>query len=124
MKNSITILFVIILAGCGNLPISNAPQSPIASPVINTSIPFPQTTLQNTYHNSKYGYSLNYPDTYNIVIVSDEFVEIGSKITIEVMNVDPTAPRGDGAVIENTSDIQFSGYPAKLLTGYIGSVGG
>ena len=40
------------------------------------------------------------------------------------MTTDPAAPRGDGAVIESTSDVQFSGYPAKLLTGYIGSVGG
>ena len=112
MKKSIAILLVVTLSACSNLPVSN------------TSTPLPQTTLQNIYNNSKYGYSINYPDNYNVTVVSDDYVEIGSKITVEVMTTDPAAPRGDGAVIESTSDVQFSGYPAKLLTGYIGSVGG
>jgi len=112
MKKSIAVLLVVTLSACSNLPVSN------------TSTPLPQTTLQNIYNNSKYGYSINYPDNYNVTVVSDDYVEIGSKITVEVMTTDPAAPRGDGAVIESTSDVQFSGYPAKLLTGYIGSVGG
>ncbi len=124
MKKSIAILLVVTLSACSNLSISNTPQPSITFPATNTSIPLPQTTLNNVYKNSKYGYSIGYPDTYNVTIVSDDYVEIGSKITVEVMTVDPTAPRGDGAVIENSSDMQFSGYPAKLLTGYIGSVGG
>lgn len=124
MKKSIVILLVIILSACSNLPISNTPQSLITFAVTNTSTPLSQTTLQNVYNNSKYGYTINYPDNYNVTTISDEYVEIGSKITIEVMTLDPTAPRGDGAVIESTSNIQFSNYPAKLLTGYIGSVGG
>ena len=78
----------------------------------------------NTYNNPKYGYSLDYPDFYNVVTVSDEYVEIGDKIVISVWNIDPTAPLGDGPVIESTTDVQLSGYSAKLLTGYIGSVGG
>lgn len=66
---------------------------------------------------------MKYPYTYNVTVVSDEYVEIGDKITVEVMSQNPTVPRGDGSVIESTSDIQFLGYPAKLLTGYIGSIG-
>ena len=124
MKKSIAILLVVTLSACRNLPISNTPQPSITFPATNTSSPLPQTTLNNVYNNSKYGYSISYPDTYNVTIVSDDYVEIGSKITVEVMTTDPAAPRGDGAVIESTSDVQFSGYPAKLLTGYIGSVGG
>jgi len=65
-----------------------------------------------------------YPYTYNVTVVSDEYVEVGDKITVEVMSQNPTVPHGDGSVIESTSDIQFLGYPAKLLTGYIGSIGG
>lgn len=124
MKKSIAILFAAFLSACSNLPFLNTPQSPMIFPVDNTSVPPLQTDLPGVYNNSKYGYSLNYPDTFDIIAVNDEFVEIGNKITVEVMTVDPTAPRGDGSVIENTSDVQFSGYPAKLLTGYIGSVGG
>lgn len=124
MKKSIATLLLIILSACSSLPFLRTPQTPIVFPVDNTSVPLPPTTLPGVYHNSKYGYSLNYPEAYDIVIVNDEFVEIGSKITVEVRTVDPTVPRGDGAAIENTSAIQLSGYPAKLLTGYIGSVGG
>lgn len=127
MKKSVAILLLITLTACSSVPISISPQTqsmPAATPLPDSSIPLTQAPLQSTYSSSKYGYLLNYPNTYNIVVVSDEYVEIGEKITVEVMNVDPTAPRGDGAFIESTSEIQFSGHPAKLLTGYIGSVGG
>ncbi len=124
MKKYIIILAVIVLSACNILPISNIPQAPIATPIVDTPTSLPQTILASNYSNAKYGYSLNYPDTYNIIVISDEYVEIGNKITVEVMNVDPTSPRGDGSVIENTEEIQLSGQPAKLLTGYIGSVGG
>lgn len=124
MKKYIIILAVIVLSACNILPISNIPQAPIATPIVDTPTSLPQTILASNYSNAKYGYSLNYPDTYNIIVISDEYVEIGNKITVEVMNVDPTSPRGDGSVIENTEEIQLSGHPAKLLTGYIGSVGG
>ena len=102
----------------------NTPQPLVASPATDASTSLPQTGMQNTYSNLKYGYSLKYPYTYNVTVVSDEYVEIGDKITVEVMSQNPTVPRGDGSVIESTSDIQFLGYPAKLVTGYIGSIGG
>lgn len=95
-----------------------------ATPLPNTPIPSTQAPSWNVYNNQKYGYSLGYPGFYNAVAVSDEYVEIGDKIVVAVWNMDPTAPLGDGPVIESTTDVQLSGYPAKLLTGYIGSVGG
>lgn len=124
MKKTVTILLLIFLSACSNLPIFKARQPPIIFPVANTPVSPLQTTVPGVYNNSKYGYSLTYPGEYSIVAVTDEFVEIGNKITVEVMSIDPTAPRGDGVVIESDADIQFSGYPAKSLTGYIGSVGG
>jgi hypothetical protein len=83
-----------------------------------------QISSWNVYNNPKYGYSLKYPAAYNVVTVSDEYVEIGDKVVVSVWDVDPTTPRGDGPVVESTTDVQLSGYSAKLLTGYIGSVGG
>jgi hypothetical protein len=78
----------------------------------------------NTYHDPQFGYSLQYPDAYEIVIVNTEQVEIGDQIVLRVDSLDPTTPRGGGTVIESTSALQVSGYPAQLLTGYIGAVGG
>lgn len=127
MKISVLIFLMAILSACSKLPVPDLSQSPIVltvTPNSNTSVAPTQIISQSTYNSLKYGYSLNYPSTFNITIVSEEYVEIGDKITIEVTNIDPTAPRGDGAIIESTSDIQFSGYPAKLSTGYIGSVSG
>ena len=124
MKKSIVIFLSIILSACNISTPLKTNQSPTIVIAVSTSTSLPQTDLQNTYRNSKYGYSLTYPSTLNVNVINDEYVEIGDKITVEVMSLDPTAPHGDGAVIESTSDIQSSGYPAKLLTGYIGSIGG
>ncbi len=127
MKNTFAILFVFVLSACATVPISSSPEPPVSfetAPTLAPEVPETQVPAQSIYTSTKYGYSLSYPGTLNVVVVSDEYVEIGEKITVEVMNVDPTAPRGDGAVIETISDTQVSGYPAKLLTGYIGSVGG
>lgn len=103
---------------------AQTPVMPTAIPFSNTLIPAAETSSWSNYNNAAYGYSLNYPDFYNVVTVSDEYVEIGDKIVISIWNTDPTAPLGDGSLIESTTDTQISGYSAKLLTGYIGSIGG
>ncbi|UCH59167.1 MAG: hypothetical protein JSV61_13235 [Anaerolineales bacterium] len=129
MKISLLILLALLLSACSSTatPISAQAQTPIAVTATflpNTPTSIAQTSSQSTYTNSQYGYSLNYPSSYNVIAVSDEHVEIGDKIVINVWSVDPTSPWGDDPIIESTSDIQVSGYPAKLLTGYIGAVGG
>lgn len=127
MKKTFVILLVFVLSACTTVTVSSPPEPPVSSetaPALTTAVPETQVPAQSVYTNSKYGYSLSYPGLLNVIVVSDEYVEIGDKITVEVMNVDPTLPRGDGAVIETISDTQISRYPAKLLTGYMGSVGG
>ena len=129
MKIFLLILLAFLLTACGSTatPISIQTQTPIAitaTSLSNTPNSIAQASSQSTYTNFKYGYSLNYPSSYNVIAVSDEYVEIGDKIVINVWSVDPSLPWGDDPIIESTSDIQVSGYPAKLLTGYIGAVGG
>lgn len=129
MKNASFILSVLFLSACSSTvtPVSTPTQTLIvitATTFLETPIPPTQIPSWNNYNNPKYGYSLDYPDFYNVVTVSDEYVEIGDKIVISVWNIDPTASLGDGPVIESTTGVQLSGYSAKLLTGYIGSVGG
>jgi len=129
MKISLLILLTLLLSACGStaIPISTQTQTSItvtATSLPNISTSITQTSLQNTYTNSKYGYSLNYPSSYKLIAVSDDHVKIGDKIVINVWSVDPTIPRGDDPIVESTSDIQVSGYPANLLIGYIGAVGG
>lgn len=79
MKNSIAILLAVILSACSNMPVSISTQSqsaPAATPLSNSSVPSTQIPSQSTYTSSKYGYSLNYPNTYNLRVVSDEYVEM------------------------------------------------
>jgi len=71
-----------------------------------------------------YGYSVEYPDTLDLRVVSDDYVEIGRKIVVSVWDLDPAAPLGDGPAIQSRTDVELAGYPARLFTGYIGSVGG
>lgn len=107
------------------LPVTEPATSIVVTPSqVPTAEDSGLTLSWNTYNNPKYGYSLNYPHFYDVVTVSDEHVEIGEKIVVEVWNIDPATSLGDGAVIESAADVQLSGYSAKLLTGYIGSVGG
>lgn len=129
MKKVILLLSTLILSACSSaiMPVSaptQAPVTPTITSLQDTSVPTTPIPSMNTYNNPKYGYSVEYPDLYKVVSASDEYVEFGDKIGIEVMTVDPTSPRGDGPFIENTMDVQLPNYPAKLLTGYIGSVGG
>ena len=129
MQKTLLILLALLLPACSSTttPVSTQIQTPIeltATSLPNTSAPVIQTSSQSTYINPKFGYSLNYLSLYTVSAVSDEYVEIGDKIVINVWSVDPASPWGDDPFIESTSDIQVSGYPAKLLTGYIGAVGG
>ncbi len=122
MKNAISIfvLSALIISACGtnNNPASTS--TPLPNPLTLTT----QISSWNTYNNPTYGYSLKYPDFYNVVTVSDDYVEIGDKVVVSVWHMDPTKPRGDGHAVESTTGVELSGYPAKLLTGYIGSIGG
>ena len=124
---------LIVIFACGEQPRQNSQDgshtiltpASVQTTSTQTVIHPTQTPLQNNYSNSKYGYSLDYPSYYSVSVISDEYVELGEKIVIEVWDRDPTAPYGDGPVIESITDVQLSsGYSAKLLTGYIGAVGG
>lgn len=94
------------------------------NPVTADPISSTQVSPWNIYNDQKYGYSIGYPDFYNITIVNDEYVEIGDKIVVTVSNTDPSTLLGDGPAIDSVTDVQVGLYPAKLLTGYIGAVGG
>ncbi len=99
---------------------------PTLTPIPPTHTPIPPTPTPAwiVYSDPKYGYSLEYPDSLQVTTVNDEYVEIGDKFVIQVWEVDPTSLRGDGPVVESKTDTQLSGQPAKLLTGYIGAIGG
>ncbi len=137
----ITMTASLVLTACGIIPqstpiafpttsssLSDTPEATIMPTTeevsVNTSVPPTQASSESVYSNPTYGFSLSYPNFYNATIISNEHVEVGDKIVIEVTNTDPTMPLGDGSVFENSVDTQLSGRPAKLLTGYIGSVGG
>lgn len=95
--------------------------SPTATLIV---LPPPPTPSYSVYENQKYGFSFSYPDFWPLNVQSDEYIEIGDKVIIGVLTTDPTTLRGDGPVFENSSNVQPSAYPAKLLTGYISSIGG
>ena len=124
MKRSklIYILSALILCACGITSTSMA--TPLASiPVYDTPAAPSQIALAKTYANPQYGYAIDYPDSYTVNTVRDEYVEIGKKIVIEV---EQTIPNADGPVLvtESTADLLVSGFSATLTTGHIDSIGG
>jgi hypothetical protein len=130
MKNTILffILSTFISSACGTAA-TRTSQIQTSTPLTtthssNTPVLSTQLPLWHPFKNNKYGYSLDYPSIYNVIVVSDERVEVGDQIVVDVSNRDPATLHGDGPLIENIANVQISGYPAKLFTGYIGSVGG
>ena len=121
MKSKITIfvLAVLLFSACR---ITNLVET--STPAPNTPTFSAEISSWNVYVNPKYGYSIEYPEFYNVVTVSEEYIEIGDKVVISVWDLDPTAAHGDDPIIESIEDVQLSGHSAKLLTGYIGSIGG
>ena len=106
------------------IPSQNPTAESSTDPVTADPISSTQVSPWNIYNDQKYGYSIGYPDFYNVTIVNDEYVEIGDKIVVTVSNTDPSTLLGDGPAIDSVTDVQVGVYPAKLLTGYIGAVGG
>jgi hypothetical protein len=117
------------LAACGTSPPAvptatfTAPPPPTPS-LPAPSEPAPQPVLWLTYTNPTYGYSLEHPDSLAVGAANDDYVELGPKIVVSVWDKDPAAPLGDGPVNESVTDVELAGYPARLFTGYIGSIGG
>ena len=126
MKKAIYLFPLLIgILACGTQPrlAQSTALYPTSSSRTTTVSPRPPSWI--SYSNPKYGYSLSYPNVYAVKVISDEYVEIGEKMVMEVWDKDPTTALGDGPVIESTTDVQLpAGYSAKLLTGYIGSIGG
>jgi hypothetical protein len=122
-------LSALLLSACGTAPVATAtaaptPVPPTATPLPDTPVPATQIVSWIAYNDPAYGHSFEYPGSYQVTVVGDTYLEIGDKIVVEVWDMDPTAPLGDGPAVESSTDIQVSGYPARLLTGYIGSIGG
>jgi len=104
----------------GALPTDLAP-TPTATLLY---LPPPPTSSMSMYQSQKYGFSFVYPDAFPLTIQSDEYIEVGDKIVVFVMTMNPAEVPGDRPLIETTSDVQPARYPAKLYTGYLGAIGG
>lgn len=103
------------------------PDSPIAgppSPAIIATISPTVEQVWTAYENERYGYGISFPQTYAVNVVGDEYVELGDKIVIVVWDIDPTQPLGDKPIIESSTDVQIGQNSGRLLTGYIGVIGG
>lgn len=126
MKKAIYLFPLLIgILACGTQPRLTQATAPYPTSSSQTAIVSTQLSPWISYSNSKYGYSLSYPSIYTVKVISDEYVEIGEKMVMEVWDKDPTTALGDGPVVESATDVQLpAGYSAKLLTGYIGSIGG
>lgn len=120
-------LLLLLCAACNLNPQGSA--APTAMPTFpplptDATTTTPEVTF-NTYTNTAYSYSLQYPS--NLTIEGDgnsQFVWLGDRIWIMVSDTNPEAPMGDAPVIENAQDVMIGANNARRLSGYIGAVGG
>ena len=135
MKKLILFQFLLLITlACSFIwPIQSLPPTPTVVPDFPTVAPSPTiiATISPTveqvwtaYENERYGYGISFPQNLKVTVYSEEFVHIGDKIVIGVMTMAPTDMPGDRPIFETSTDVQVGAYPAKLLTGYIGAIGG
>ena len=135
MKKLILFQFLLLITlACSFIwPIQSLPPTPTVVPDFPTVAPSPTiiATISPTveqvwtaYENERYGYGISFPQNLKVTVNSEEFVHIGDKIVIGVMTMAPTDMPGDRPIFETSTDVQVGAYPAKLLTGYIGAIGG
>ncbi|MBV6395152.1 MAG: hypothetical protein HFACDABA_00723 [Anaerolineales bacterium] len=127
-------LLLLLTLACSSIRLIRPPEpTPMTAPDSPTAAPSPTViaTISPTveqvwiaYESGRYGYGISFPQSLKVNVVSDEYVEVGDAIVIGVMTTDPAALRGDGPVFESSSNVQIGLYPARLLTGYIGAIGG
>jgi hypothetical protein len=115
MTGIVLLALILLLCAC-NL----AAQSP-ATPTLEE----PTEPAIETYTNDPFGYTVEYPAGLTLDSSEDgASVWIDRQISITILNFNPEEPRGDGPVIESAEDMTVGPYPARHLTGYIGSIGG
>ena len=146
MKKILLLPLLVLLVLACTAPIStvapatgNPPATNVAP--VNTDTPTPIVTeappptivatisptvdqVWTRYENPTYGYGISHPSSMMPNAQDDSFVELGNKIVIATSTTDPLSMPGGGTVYENTMDVQIGAYPAKLVTGYLGSIGG
>ncbi len=122
MQKYILILMVLLLAAC-NL---TDPQSAASTPTGLLLDGTPDVLPSVPYVNTKHAYTFQPPQGIDVVEDGDnDRVWIDEQIEIYVTDVNPEEARGDGApVISDVSAITIGQYPARRLSGYVGSVGG
>jgi len=96
----------------------------VPSPTIIATISPTVDQVITRYENPTFGYSISHPMSFQVKSQGDEFVELGDQIVISVSETNPTAALGGGHVFETSTYIDIGDYPATLLTGYLGSIGG
>lgn len=120
-------LLLLLSAGCNLNPQASADPTiaPAFAPLpTDATTPTAEITF-NTYSNTAYSYSLQYPT--NLTIEGDQnspFVWLGNRIWVMVNDTNPETPMGDAPVIENAQDVMIGANNARRLSGYIGAVGG
>jgi len=117
--------------------VESQPNGPACEPTCQTArvelrIPFipayGDTSTWETYTDVAHGFSFRYPaaltlefsplvDGYNTVFVGD-------KIQIQTSSTDPLVCQGDCPMMGSNEPVTIAGREARLVRGYIGSVGG
>ena len=134
MKKIIPLQLLLLLTLACSFTWPLRPAEATATPNPPTVTPEPTATLiflppaptpsYSLYENQKYGFSFSHPDFWPLTVQSDEYVEIGDKVVIIIWTADPLSLPGDRPIYETVTDAQPGAYPGKLVTGYIGSIGG
>lgn len=90
--------------------------------------PYGDTSSWQTYTDSAHGFRFRYPAALTLefspLVDGYGTVFVGDKIQVRTSSTDPLVCQGDCPLIESTEPVTIAGREARLVRGYIGSVGG
>jgi hypothetical protein len=128
----LSLLFLLVVACTAPIPTVAPVNTDTPAPIV-TEAPPPTivATISPTvdqvwtrYENLTYGYGISHPSSMVANAQDDSYVELGNKIVIATWTTDPLSMPGDRPIYETITDVQVGAYPARLVTGYLGSIGG
>jgi len=126
----LAVLFISLLVGGAYYYFQNQKQRSETSnltPTPSIEQPSPTPNLMadwQTYTNTKFGFLLKVPVSYQLPSATTDFGKIGDKIDFGVSNNSISNCTGDCPVIENAEKTNAAGISSTKIEGYAGEIGG
>ena len=117
--------------------VASQPNGPACEPTCRSArievripkiLPYGDVSTWEVYTDEEHGFSVRHPAELTLEIGpssgGNRIVFVGDKIQVRTTTFDPLVCQGECPMIESNEAITIAGRPARIVRGYIGSIGG